>query len=680
MDHSISKLANKTGGFSKAMTIALGILGTAAATGSALADPQVTPPRRSNSAPSQVPRNDDQNVFDETPRAVRPLHDASVRMASQNPSDIPPAIPDEKKPPASGAPSPLTMERTGKVSLHANERDIREILELISREASLNLLVSPGVSGTVSVNLDHVTVDQALQAVIKLGGLQVKREGSLAYVYSAQELEGLVDEGEIVTSVFQLNYVKSSDNSMSGGEILVVQDHVKNVKTIEELVLRLDIQPIQVMVEAVLLSVELTRQTSLGINFGILNKDGGQGLGVFGNGLEINANAGFTPAKLLNAGKIVGGVANGFLGNDGGFKYGFIDNRVTGFIRALESVGDVNILASPRVLVLNKQRAEIQLGQRLGYATNTQNLTTTTQFVQFLNTGTLLRFRPYVSTDGMIRMEVHPEKSTGAVVNNLPTSNISEVTTNVMVPDGATIVIGGLIENTDTLTQSGTLGLSRLPVVGPLFRGKNTDSAKRELIVMLTPRIWNPGSLSNATGPIKNGTYAVAPRAGNYQERVVDPDFNPELNPYPTVPPPPNPPDEPMTPEARLYRGLPETQFEPIPTDEPSERLHLVRSGENFWTISKRYYGSGRYYKALWSANKELVDAPERLEVGMRVSIPEMDRLDVALIEPASPKRIAAVRPKTDDALQRTWLPMPASPSRPSKSILPSKPAKPGLR
>ena len=105
-------------------------------------------------------------------------------------------------------------------------------------------------------------------------------------------------------------------------------------------------------------------------------------------------------------------------------------------------------MASPQILVLNKQPAEIQLGQRLGYFTSTQNLTSTVQQVQFLNTGTLLRFRPFISNDGMIRMEVHPEKSTGSVTNNVPNSNTSEVTTNVMVPDGATMVIGGLSKTT----------------------------------------------------------------------------------------------------------------------------------------------------------------------------------------------------------------------------------------
>ena len=134
------------------------------------------------------------------------------------------------------------------------------------------------------------------------------------------------------------------------------------------------------------------------------------------------------------------------------------------------------MLASPRVLVLNKQRAEIQLGQRLGYATVTQNLTSTVQQIQFLNTGTLLRFRP-VHLDRRHDPDGGPPRAVDRArsSNNLPQSNTSEVTTNVMVPDGATIVIGGLIENDDDTEQQGTLGLSRLPVVGPLFRQKTAD-------------------------------------------------------------------------------------------------------------------------------------------------------------------------------------------------------------
>jgi hypothetical protein len=90
----------------------------------------------------------------------------------------------------------------------------------------------------------------------------------------------------------------------------------------------------------------------------------------------------------------------------------------------------------------------------------------------------------------MVRMEIHPERSDGVInANGLPTATVSELTTNVMVPDGATIVIGGLLDSEETFNEAGVLGLSRLPVVGPLFRNRQTSAIKKELVIMLTPRI-----------------------------------------------------------------------------------------------------------------------------------------------------------------------------------------------
>src|SRR5262249_3902085 len=118
------------------------------------------------------------------------------------------------------------------------------------------------------------------------------------------------------------------------------------------------------------------------------------------------------------------------------------------------------------------------------------------QVVQFLSVGTLLTLRPFVTGEGLVRMEIHPEKSTGQLdAMGVPQTNTTELTTNILVPDGATIVIGGLMDNADTAAEGGVLGLARLPVVGPLFRSRLTTTTKRELIVLLTPRVRpRPGS------------------------------------------------------------------------------------------------------------------------------------------------------------------------------------------
>ena len=219
------------------------------------------------------------------------------------------------------------------------------------------------------------------------------------------------------------------------------------------------------MIEAVIISVDLEHARQLGVNFALVDNLG-TALGEIGSGTSLNNNVGFNPTQLLTtAGKIAGAAADptGLASATNGAKFGFVANNVTGFIQALETIGSTKILASPRILVLNKQRAEIQLGTRLGFQTFSQNFTSTIQQVQFLNTGTLLRIRPFISQDGMIRMEIHPERSSGSVTNNIPNQQTAELTTNVMVPDGATLVIGGLMEDEDDFQLQGLPGLSRLP-------------------------------------------------------------------------------------------------------------------------------------------------------------------------------------------------------------------------
>jgi general secretion pathway protein D len=130
---------------------------------------------------------------------------------------------------------------------------------------------------------------------------------------------------------------------------------------------------VQVLIEAVIISVELDLDTQLGVNFAVVDNLGQQ-LGTIGAGAVINSNVGFTPASVLTAaGKIASSATpdpNGFAPSFNGIKYGFISNNTTGFVRTLETVGSTKILASPRILVLNKQRAEIQLGAWLGTRRN----------------------------------------------------------------------------------------------------------------------------------------------------------------------------------------------------------------------------------------------------------------------------------------------------------------------
>ncbi len=781
-------------------------------------------------------------------------------------------------------PQEVRFEDNGLVTLHTNELDVRQLLELLSRRGGLNILISPKVSGTITANFEKIALEDLLKSVLKLADLVEKTEGDIRFIYSREELKDDAENKKkerIITKVYRLNYVRADElmvmltpflsedvgrkrfattpnyqfgvseastlatggsmgtgmggavgaggvgsgavvsggagtiqrgtqpatggASMSGNDVLVIQDYESNLKIIDQIVARLDIQPVQVLIEAVIISVELDKEQQLGVNFAVVDNLGQQ-LGVVGAGAALNANTGFTPAQVLTAaGKIASGTPvdpAGFASSTNGIKYGFVSNNITGFIRALETVGSTKVLASPRVLVLNKQRAEIQLGSRLGFRTLSQNFTSTIQQVQFLNVGTLLRLRPFVSSDGMVRLEIHPERSQGAVVDDLPSATTAELTTNVMVPNGATLVIGGLMEDEDDYQSQGLPGLSRWPVVGHLFGFKDKLDKRRELVVLLTPHIWSPESAGQemaaasarkpqgaAAGASPLSVAAAAPpaaartswtrgrRAGTPAGAIgaagtrdlaitaagaatplaggpKRPDRGaaaspsaPEMElapaPTPASPSPGNKPgpspssmekaffsgtmllraetidaskaelkdtlessDQPQAPavaaartgrpskppksdtgvarasiearEAPRHAGsnIPDltpvpftpaaTAAAPAPAAPAAARRHVVAAGEDFGSLSERYYGSSNLARPLWWANRSAVAWPGALGAGTRLVIPPRDQLqDVPAARPPA-------RPQPQPQPQSGSAPRPARQATRDAAIQPA--------
>ena len=496
-------------------------------------------------------------------------HGHVVKVSGSEPGDAY-AVGDKVEPDQSGeslVPLPLDVNITGSsqaelnppdvvpspdglppVTLHLDDVDVRKVLEMLSRDGGANILVSPGVTGQVTANLEGMDFHQAMGAILKLCNLVAHTEEGLIFVYTPEEFAALEGKGqELITRVYHLSYVRASDiqemltpflsldvgklsvtpasdvgiasdtdqvggDSLAGGEVLIIQDTEATIKMIDDIITRVDVRPTQVVIEAVIMEAILEDGMKLGVNFSVLD-GAGKAVTVLGSGAAINAAAGFTPAGLLTAAAGLiddkypegavpspndqsiqsgGALRKGYANNDNGLKFGFVDDNVTGFIDALEQAGDINVLASPRIMVLNKQRAELIVGEKLGFLTMTVTQTSSMQNFEQEEVGTQLRLRPFVSPDGMIRMEIHPERSSGTLINGVPQTRTSEVTTNVIVPNGATIVIAGLIEEEEVVATDGIPVLSRLPLIGALFRHKSVTTVKKELIVLLTPRIWDP--------------------------------------------------------------------------------------------------------------------------------------------------------------------------------------------
>ena len=284
---------------------------------------------------------------------------------------------------------------------------------------------------------------------------------------------------------------KAGGNSFAGGEAVLVHDYEAVLAQIDQIVAEIDKRPLQVAIEAMILSVKLDDTNQFGVNFALLRDKA-----------HLVLASGSPPTSLGNVNF-----------NNGGLTFGFLDSTLAVFITALESVGDTHVIATPRVVCLDKQRAEILIGSQLGYVSSTVTETSTAQNINFLEVGTQLRLRPFISSDGLVRMEVHPELSTGQVTVQqgftLPQKDLTQVTTNVMVRDGATVVIGGLIREDLSTNATQIPLLGNLPGVGFLFRQKTETTQRSEILVLLTPHIvYDCEAASEGRRPPKTSTAA----------------------------------------------------------------------------------------------------------------------------------------------------------------------------
>jgi type IV pilus assembly protein PilQ len=404
-------------------------------------------------------------------------------------------------------------EGDGKLTIHIQNSDIREVLDLLSEQGGLNILAGPSVQGKVSATLTGVDIQSALDAILKSTGYVARRQGRFIFVGKPDDFTNLEQAMDKVgTRVYRPNYISSSElkaliqpmltekvgamsvstpseagigtddtkaggNNYAGGDVVLVRDFEAVLAQIDQLVAEVDIRPLQVHIDAMILSVKLSDENQFGVDFQLLRAE---------------------PHVRFGWGSPPGAVSDVKFDN-GGLKFGYLDGNLGAFIQAVEKVGDTNVIARPRLMVLNKHRAEILIGEKKGYVSTTVTETASSQSVEFLEVGAQLRLRPFISRDGLIRMEVHPELSDGNVetVNNftLPNKEVTEVTTNIMVRDGCTVIIGGLIKEQLANTTTGIPYLGSMPWVGPLFRTTKQTTERHEVIVLITPRIvYEPGT------------------------------------------------------------------------------------------------------------------------------------------------------------------------------------------
>jgi type IV pilus secretin PilQ/predicted competence protein len=491
---------------------------------------------------------------------------SSNQAASQpvNQSQNPPAGPEAQ----SGS---VSIDDNLIVELHVKDEDLSNVLQMLSIQSQKNIVASQSVSATVTANLYGVTFYEALDSILHANGFGYVEKGNFIYIYTLEEIIKIEEATRLrVAKVIKLNYLNAIDaaefvkpllsdggqiksngraaafnipeNSPVGGEdyanesALVLYDYPENVSEIEKLIQALDTRPAQILIEATILQTALSEGNAFGVDFGVIGDmnftdfvslggplravEGlitGQG-GVLNNGSTTAVNVPNT--RDGNGSGITSNVAN--INGPSTFKGGIVDGNVAVFLRLLDEVTDTTILSRPKLLTLNRQPARVLVGRKVGYLSTTATDTSTTQTVEFLDTGTQLYARPFVTTEGTIRMELKPQVSeavirdvtdaTGAAVT-IPDEVTNELVANVMVRDGQTIVLGGLFRESTVATRRQVPFVGDIPIIGAAFRGHEDETDRSEIIFLITPSIVSDAVLANAGA--RGEAYTEAVRAGS---------------------------------------------------------------------------------------------------------------------------------------------------------------------
>lgn len=409
-----------------------------------------------------------------------------------------------------------------KLSLNFQDIDVRSVLQLIADFTSLNLVASDTVQGGITLRLQNVPWDQALDLVLKTKGLDKRKIGNVLLVAPAdeiaarerQELESLKQIAELAPlrrELLQVNYAKAADiaklfQSVTSAESKVdergsitVDDRTNNIiayqtqdrlDELRRIVSQLDIPVRQVMIEARIVEANVGYDKALGVRWGgRTNLKGGSNFNA--GGLDDNGDEQGSPGDALtpNIPFVDLGAANATSGI--GIAFVTSNTLLDLELSAMERTGNGEIVSQPKVVTSDKETAKILKGTEIPYQESSSSGATT---VSFKEASLSLEVTPQITPDNRIIMEVKVTKDEPDYLNTVlgvPPIRKNEVNAKVLVADGETIVIGGVFSNTQSKVVDKVPFLGDVPYVGRLFRRDVVSEAKSELLVFLTPRIMN---------------------------------------------------------------------------------------------------------------------------------------------------------------------------------------------
>lgn len=405
-----------------------------------------------------------------------------------------------------------------RISLDFQQADISNVLRLIAEVSGFNIVVGEGVKNKVTMKLANVPWDQALDMLLRMNGLGMIRQGNIVWVDSLTNIAKQQDEEArakeskakaepIVTRVFYIRNLNAQEvqqslrqymsprgvmNISQASNALIVSDTETKIGVMRQLVDGLDLEVPQVQIEARIVQADTTYTRSLGVQWGIQNIN------------QMGTSNGTSAFRTGTTGAF-GAQASDFLVNlpanpgfpsvpGAGFTIGKTDGALLDVrLSAGELLGLTKVIAAPKVTTLDKRDAKIAQGESIPFQTTSLQGTQTT----FVDANLELNVTPQITSRDpkeigkLILMKVRATRNAVGARSNPagPSIDRREATTQVLVRDGETMVIGGVFVDTQLNNVAGIPYLSRIPVLGWLFKQKTENVSKTELLIFLTPTI-----------------------------------------------------------------------------------------------------------------------------------------------------------------------------------------------
>ena len=404
-----------------------------------------------------------------------------------------------------------------KLSLNFQDIDIRSVLQIIADVTDMNLVVSDTVAGNITVRLKNVPWDQALELVLKTKSLDKRVVGNVMMVAPASEIaererfeietnKQVQELAPLQTEFLQVNYAKAAEVvALLGTEqgllsergsvkadprtnLLLIKDTENNISKVRRALKKLDVAVRQVMIEARIVTINSSYTKNLGVKWGAgyINSNSSRNL-VVGGGVGDVAQAGgggalAVPTSLnvdlgaaaANAGKIAIGIGDN-------------TSLLQLELSALENDGLGEIVSQPKIITADGQQARIQSGEEIPFQTVQDGEVS----VEFKEIVLALDVTPQITPDNRLILDLKVTQDTRGetLANGEVGINTNELETQVLVDNGETVVLGGVFSKDVSTSISKVPLLGDIPFLGALFRTKNTNDSKNELLIFITPRI-----------------------------------------------------------------------------------------------------------------------------------------------------------------------------------------------